>query len=446
MKNYIKLMLVILLFTGCKKLTNVLENTPPNDLVPENVAQDRKGAIALLNGSYAILHDRSFYINYEVYPSTLGGTMIRNTGFPDLQFQDNTLNPTIANVNNYWTGFYKMINQCNWVVQLVDQLPAGEMTEQEKDEFKAQARGLRAMATFDALRYYGQFYDVNSAFGVIVKTAPTNFTTRNVKRSTVAETYTQIIEDLDYAIAKSPVFIKTTTFSVTAAKALKARVLLYKGDYTAAATLADDVIVNGKRTLSPTFASVFSTGFSSTEMILMRATNTITSATDAKKTVYTNRQTAVSSWLKTFMAGDSRIAATYNATTNEILKVNNLTFFSPTYYIRLAEMYLIKAEALARSNAPLAEAKIPLQAIMSRAAGVPKVSLALTREELLNEIHAEYIKELCFENGSDWFANIRFDKIRTIKPSVTKVSQYIFPIPESETFSNTLFGSQNPDY
>ncbi len=446
MKNYITLIILLLIFTSCKKLTNVLENTPPNDLVPENVARDRKGAIALLNGCYAGLHDRSFYLYSEIFPATLGGTMIRNTIYPDIQFQDNTLNSTIGNVNNNWTGFYKMINQCNWLLQLVDQLPEGEMTELEKDEFKAQARGLRAMATFDALRYYGQYYDLNSTFGVIVKTTPSNFTTRNVKRNTVAETYALIMEDLDFAIVKAPLFTKTTSFSITAAKALKARVLLYKGDYAAAATLADDVIVNGKRTLSPTFASVFSTGLNSTEMILMRATNAVTQATNDKRSTYGLRQTAVSPWLKTFMAGDSRIAATYNATTNEILKVNNLTFFSPTYFIRLAEIYLIKAEALARNNAPLAEAKIPLQAITSRAAGAPRISLATTKDQLLNEIHAEYIKELCFENGSDWFANIRFDKIRTIKPSVTKISQYIFPIPESEIFSNTLFGIQNPDY
>ncbi len=72
--------------------------------------------------------------------------------------------------------------------------------------------------------------------------------------------------------------------------------------------------------------------------------------------------------------------------------------------------------------------------------------MATTKQALLDEIHAEVIKELCFENGSDWFANIRFDKIKTIKPSVTNINQYILPIPESETLTNIEFGVQNPGY
>ncbi len=447
MKNYIIILVLVLLFTSCKKLTNVLDNNPPNSLVPENVAQNRKGAIALLNGCYAVFHDPFYYSNYEIFPAVLGGTMRRNTSFPDIQFQDNTLTPGIANVSNYWTVFYKMMNQCNWVVQLVDGLPESEMTAKEKTEFKGQAIGLRAMATFDALRYFGQYYDKTSIYGVIVKTSPSNFTTRNVRRNTVEESYKQIFEDLDYAIANAPTFTQPTYFSVTAAKALKARVLLYHGDYAEAAALADDVIVNGRRTLSPTFASVFSTGFASTEMILMRATNAVTSAqNDRKKATYSTRLTTVTPWLKTFMTGDARAALTFNNTTNEVLKVNNLTFFSPSYFVRLAEMYLIKAEGLTRSDAPIADAKIPLQTIMSRAAGAPRLSTATTKPQLLDQIHAEYIKELCFESGADWFANIRFEKIQAIKPSVTKVSLQILPIPESEMVSNTLFALQNPDY
>ena len=109
-------------------------------------------------------------------------------------------------------------------------------------------------------------------------------------------------------------------------------------------------------------------------------------------------------------------------------------------------MYLIKAEGLMRSDAPLAEAKLPLLAVRSRAFGTPQTSPATTKAALLDEIHAEFIKELSFENGSDWFANIRFGKLMAIKPKVTSVNQYILPIPESEILSNIQFGPQNPGY
>ncbi len=437
--------LLAIVVSGCSKLTDVLDVTPPNNLTPDNVAKNREGAKNLLNGAYALLHSQWYYLHIEAVPATLGGTMRRST-FPDLPYQDNAVTPIVANVNSMWTAFYKLINQTNWVIQLINELPQGELTEAEKEQMLAQARGLRAMATFDALRMFGQFYDINSPFGVIVRTEAVDFTSRHIKRSTVAETYSQILSDLDYAIEKAPDFTKPTFFSKTSAKAFKARVSLYKGDYAVAAVLADEVINDGKRTLSPTFASVFSTGFASTEMIFMRATDAVTFTADRKKLTYTNNSVIVSPWLKSFMAADPRASLSFNATTNNIIKVNNATFFGPTYFIRLAEMYLIKAEALTRSDAPLSDAKLPLQVVRSRAFGTPQASLATTKEALLNEIHAEIIKELCFENGSDWFANIRFDKIKTIKPSVTSVNQYILPIPESETLTNNLFGPQNPGY
>ncbi len=445
MKRIFYIVMLTLLMSSCSKLTDVLDVTPPNNLTPENVAKNKEGARNLLNGAYALLHNQYYAIHVEAIPATLGGTMRRSI-FPDIQYQDNALTPVMANVNNLWSAFYKVINQTNWVIKLVNDLPAGELTAQEKDQMIAQARALRAMATFDALRFFGQFYDPSSSFGVIVRTEVLDFTTRHVRRSTVAETYAQIMSDLDFAIANGPDYTKPTYMSKTAAKAFKARVALYKGDYSLAATLADQVIAEGKRSLSATFAKVFSDGFASTEMIFMKATDAVTFVDERKKFTYTTNAVIVSPWLKTFMTGDPRAALSFNATTNNIIKVNNATFYAPTYFIRLAEMYLIKAEGLARTDATLAEAKLPLEAIMSRAFGVPKLSLATTKQALLDEIHAEIIKELCFENGSEWFANIRFDKIKTIKPSVTNVNQYILPIPESETLTNNEFGVQNPGY
>jgi len=445
MKRFLYIFTAVVLLSSCSKLTDVLDNNPPNNLVPENVAPDADGLKRLLNGTYATLHDQYYNLHSEIIPSVLGGTM-RRVSMPTIHYQDNAVTPDVAMLNAMWMAYYKLVNMSNWVIKLAGELPEGEMSVEQKTLMIAEARALRAMGHFDALRYFGQYYDSNSKYGVVVRTDAIDFTTRHIKRSTVAETYAQIIDDLDFAIANGPEFSKPIFMSKTAAKALKARVLLYKGDYSEAAALADQVITENKRTLSPTFAAVFSTGFNSTEMIFMKATDAVTAVLERKKNTYPNGATTGSPWLKTFMTGDPRAALTFNATNNYVLKVNNQTFFAPTYFIRLAEMYLIKAEALTRSDAPLADAKLPLQAIRSRAFGTPQVSLATTKEALLDEIHAEIIKELVFENGSDWFASVRFDKIKTIKPSVTSVNQYILPIPESETLTNNLFGPQNPGY
>ena len=56
--------------------------------------------------------------------------------------------------------------------------------------------------------------------------------------------------------------------------------------------------------------------------------------------------------------------------------------------------------------------------------------------------------ELAYENGSEWFAGIRFDKIKTVKPTVTSSDQYILPIPLTEIQANSALtlADQNPGY
>ena len=447
MKNIFLISFLIILLTGCKKLTDVIDRNPPNNLVPENVAHTAEGARNLLNGAYAMLHDQYYYMHIsEMIPATMSGYMARNGFLVNLQFRDNNVQPDLADVNNSWIAIYKLINQANWVIQLVEELPEGEMSQAEKNSITAQARALRAMGHFDALRFFGQYYDVNSAFGVIIRTEPVNFTTRYIARSTVAEVYEQVLSDLDFAIQNGPAFSKPIFMSGLAAKALKARVLLFKGEYAAAAATADEVISSNARSLSPTYDKVFSDGFNSSEMIFMRATDEVTFTLDRKKFTYGSRHGIASPLFKNLMAGDPRIAATYSPANSAILKVNNDTFFSPTYFLRLSQMYLIKAEALARSGAALDEAKAPLLVVRSRAFGSPQTSAAATMDELLDEIYKEIVKELAFENGSEWFAAIRFNKIMTIKPTVTSQDQFILPIPEAEIQGNALFGVQNPGY
>ena len=447
MKNIFLISFLIILLTGCKKLTDVIDRNPPNNLVPENVAHTAEGARNLLNGAYAMLHDQYYYMHIsEMIPATMSGYMARNGFLVNLQFRDNNVQPDLADVNNSWIAIYKLINQANWVIQLVEELPEGEMSQAEKNSITAQARALRAMGHFDALRFFGQYYDVNSAFGVIIRTEPVNFTTRYIARSTVAEVYEHVLSDLDFAIQNGPAFSKPIFMSGLAAKALKARVLLFKGEYAAAAATADEVISSNARSLSPTYDKVFSDGFNSSEMIFMRATDEVTFTLDRKKFTYGSRHGIASPLFKNLMAGDPRIAATYSPANSAILKVNNDTFFSPTYFLRLSQMYLIKAEALARSGAALDEAKAPLLVVRSRAFGSPQTSAAATMDELLDEIYKEIVKELAFENGSEWFAAIRFNKIMTIKPTVTSQDQFILPIPEAEIQGNALFGVQNPGY
>lgn len=432
---------------GCSKLTDVIDVAPPNNLDQGNVVRTADDARALVNGVHAQFHDLYYYMHTEMGPALLTGTMDRTNAAINIQYLTNDLTPTTTEVRNIWGAFYKMINHANWAIKLVSPLPESVIDADEKRKLVAQAKGLRALGHFDALRYYGEFYDLDSKFGIVLREEPGDYTNRYKARNTVAEVYNLILQDLDDAIQDGPDFTKPVLFSKTAAKALKARVYLYRGEYAQAAVLAQEVIEEGTRSLSPTFAEVFSTGFSSTEMILMRATDAVTAAqNERKRFTYTNGYAVTGDLLISLLDGDPRQPATYNDANKLILKVDNITFERPTYFIRLAEMYLIQAEALARSGASLEDAKAPLETIVSRAYGTPYASPATDTDELLDEIYEEIIKELCFENGAEWFASLRFDKIFDVKPTVTRTTQFIMPIPESEVHNNLLFGPQNPGY
>lgn len=449
MKNTLTYLALLFLIVSCE-LTNVLDNDPPSNLVEENVVQNEEDIEALLNGVYSTIistANSSYYLNYELFPSTLIGTMSQSgNGTEHDQFRDNNLIFDSSLVGSYWLVFYQVIDIANNVISQTLDFPDNEFSLDNKSKILGEAHFLRAMATFDALRYFGQFYDENSSLGVVLRTEPSNFVTRAKARSTVAECYTQIISDLDLAIANAPDFSITYRASKTAAKALKARVLLFQGKYSEAAAMADEVISENTRSLEGDFESVFSTGINSSEMILMtyRDENSDADQSNAKQ-FYLGL--AGTTWFPILMDTDPRQVLTYvSGALPLILKVNNEATFRPTYFIRLAEMYLIKAEGLAFSGASLAASKAPLDVIRNRA-GIGD-SPAITIDELKNDIFDEIIKELAFENGSDWFAAIRFNKAMTLKPSITSINQYILPIPESEINSNALISllDQNPGY
>ena len=448
MKNIVYIFLIVLITTSCE-LTQVLDVDPPNNLVPENVATDPESSENLLTGAYATMNNQYHYMFTETTPGLLSGTMSRKGFLADAQIAGNTVEPDDNSIDNYWSAFYSQIDAANTVIELIPEVPDAGFAPNRKKEMLGEAHFLRAMAHFDVLRYFGEFFDRSSEHGAIIRTEPVNFTTRAKDRSSVEATYTQVLNDLDFAIANAPDFTVTYYASKTAAKALKARVLLYMGEYTDAAALADEVITDGDRVLSGTFEDVFKTNTKSSEMIFMRYTDEVSASMDRKKFTYGSRHAVASDWLKALMTDDPRAEASFDASDrNKILKVNQSEHFSPTYYIRLAEMYLIKAEALARSGAALDQVKEPLEIVRSRAFGSPQNSSATTVQEALDEIYNEIIAELAFENGSDWFAGIRFDKIMTVKPSVTSVDQYILPIPQSEIDTNSALDSQdqNPGY
>jgi len=447
MKKTIIYLITICLFASCE-LVEVLENDPPNNLVSENVVESEADARALLNGVYTTITSRvnaKYYLYSELIPSTLIGSMSSSgTGPSNSGFANNSLEFDNPHIKDYWTMFYKTMDIANNTIAQTTQLSDELISETSRREIIGEARYLRAMSTFDALRYYGQFFNKNSDLGIVLRTEPSNFVNRDKSRNTVLESYMQILSDLDAAILDAPNYSVSYRASKTAAKALKSKVLLYMEEYALAAALADEVINEGTTSLAPDFETVFSQGLNSPEMILMTYRDENSDAEDNNRKRFYSGRTSSTSWFANLMENDPRKPFTFDDI--EVLKTNNLETFRPTYFLRLAEMYLIKAEGLAFSGATLQEASAPLNIIRNRA-GIGNTP-ATTITELKNDIFNEIARELAFENGSEWFAAIRFNKAMTLKPTITTINQYILPIPEEEINGNgaLTLANQNPGY
>ena len=124
-----------------------------------------------------------------------------------------------------------------------------------------------------------------------------------------------------------------------------------------------------------------------------------------------------------------------------------------TYAFRYAELYIMKAELLARTNpSDIAGALKPLNdmravytnPVMSPITGVD------TYDELMDAIFKEYVVTLLMENESPWFAATRIEHngrpwIYTLKPDINfSTNQYCWPIPDDEIKAHSNVIEQNP--
>ena len=112
----------------------------------------------------------------------------------------------------------------------------------------------------------------------------------------------------------------------------------------------------------------------------------------------------------------------------------------PAYIIRLAELYLIRAEAEANQN-DLTDAATDLNAVRNRA-GLPPTTAA-TQADLLLAIENENRVEFAFEDHR-WYDLVRTGRAQTVL-GITDPNKLLLPIPYSQLQVDPNL-TQNPSY
>lgn len=465
MKKYFTILIAVFAAAaGCKKKLDA----PPNDaLVQGNVITNQQTANTAVNGMYYRFANAS-QVTTNWLPNQIQGSIL--TGY--LDDGTNTLNEAsnklgTTGFNSEWGRNYTLINAANGIIDQVTPLSGDLFTNGRKEQILAEARFMRAFGHFRILSLMGQWFDINGPYGVLIQDKFITATNYQKARSNVKESYQFILGDLDYAIANAPATSSNVYVNKWSATVLKMRVLLNRGqgsDYADCAALGNTVISSGTYTLEAAAKDIFYTkGLTSKEVMLGIAPQAAqgayyynVSGNYAKRSSYYVATAA----LNTLLAADPR-KAWYIGNTG----ANNKGFYfikyiqpslTPTqlsevaYAMRLSEVYLMTAEATVRSGGSIAAAKTLLKAVMT-AAGVTAftaVDNAATPDDVLLQLYYEYVRNFVGEDYQAYFALLRFPlaTVTGLRPTITSVQQYIYPIPRSEFLNNPALGDQNPGY
>ena len=434
------------LVLSCSKMLDI----EPTDSISSNEAiKDKAGVEKAIAGSYDALQYAGLYGRNRVILGDLAADNLVWTGTTYDYYEIDNNDVSIENgiIDGMWSVSYDGINRVNNVLAALPGI--GDLTDDERNKYDGEALFMRALFHFNLLLYFG---------GVPIVTAPTlNVDEVDRPRNTVDEMYEQIISDLISAELKLPgqVEMPAGRANKYSTSALLARVYLTRfhaendEQYALlAANKADQVIEEGGFSLISDYASLYTDAGSERifQVVFSVQDRNVISQYFYPRSLTGRYEVAPSeSLIQSYEPADSmRMAATiaYDIEGKPFgYKYQDISGGTDAILvIRLAEMYLIIAEALAYTNGEIATIQDNINIIRTRAGLEP--TGAITYDELKLAVENERRHEFAFE-GHRWF-----DLVRTKRASVLLgIDEDFtrFPIPLSEMTTNKKM-EQNPGY
>ena len=447
--------IVAAIFASCE---SKLEIEPRQRQDATLALSTEKGITDILTGTYAILATGDIYggrtqVSAELLAQT-GVTATtdfrwRGTFAEFRQMYGKTMVVNNGLVQSIWARSYEAINSANIVIDNI-----GKISDPAKAKTMiAEAKFIQSLVYFDLVRLFGKPFDAtatNSQLGVVIR--PTAIYDYNAdlsaERSTVDQVYNLIIAGLNQAYTDLPA---NNDFYANkyAAKALLARVYLQQQNYPAALSAAQDVIANSGARLSATYKDAFNHDVNQSEDIFAIQ---ITKQTGENQMVNHYGSEDVGG-----RGGDIEIRGTYlnkftdlnderrnfnyiNSDNGRRLTNKFISEFGDVNIIRLAEMYLIRAECNFRLGSttgatPLADVNL----LRTRAKATNFAAVTL------NDILRERLLELAAEGHAIHDVKRTKGTIVGNSPYAWNSDKLVFPIPLRETDYNKKI-TQNPGY
>jgi hypothetical protein len=437
--------------TGCDDMLDV--DFPVNELSSETVYISDPTADAAVNGIYQSMVAGVYYNNLH---STLGQTsdeLIPQNGIATV-YSSNEIEDIDGTIVSMWRELYKTIYNANNVIEGVSK--STTLNPVKSKQWIAEAKFLRA---------YCYFYLTN-LWGDVPLVLTTNIDVSALSpKSSQEAVYAQITLDLtdaskdlptDYTKYKEQQRIRATKW---AAEALLARVNLYLGKWSDAATHATAVlnetetykIITGLSTANSPFVA------DNEESILQIPYYDVNYTYEGTSVFTTAGRSLLRKGNALFETGDDRRT---KWTVDVKDKAGSFLGIAPHKYkanfgnslserstvLRLAELYLIRAEARVKSN-DITGAQEDINVIRNRA--LLSNTTLTDPNQLLDLIALERQREFFAENGHRWLDLKRTGKLdetlSVLSDKIWKSTDRLYPIPEEAIRSNP-FLKQNSGY
>ncbi|EDM34624.1 hypothetical protein PBAL39_24123 [Pedobacter sp. BAL39] len=472
--KYLHFIITIISFTlasGCKKF---VELDPPDDRLTEStVYATNETATSVLNGLYIRIAETnnvltSYATTYMGFASDELKNHYLNAVSPYTQLYQNNVN---IDTEIYWGTTYTLIYNCNVAIEGIEN--STKLNSQLKLQLVGEAKFMRALCYYYLVNTYGRV-------PLVIKSDYRSYLM--AKRAEVSDIYAQMIADLQDAQGKlsknylngdaltpySPGNAERVRPTYWAATALLARIYLYDKQWAQAEAAASILIDNTSMFSLVAPSSVFLKNTQESIFQLQAVIQNNYALFDARTFVLTNSigtsssPASISPQLEqAFEANDQR-KANWIGTAN-ISGVNYLFSYKykantpvlaaskPEYLtlLRLAEQYLIRAEARANlNNVDGAQADINRIRNRSGLGNTP----ANNQPALLDAVMKERQVELFCEQGHRWFDLKRTGRVNDVMTVVTPTKggewqpyKQLMPIPAYEIGIDKNL-DQNPGY
>ena len=487
-KYIITLSLVLITGISCKK--EYLTAVPLTTVSDATAFDTPERILGNVRSMYLSAKNGAFYGGrYIVYGDIRGEDFINETGNIVTGADVWALNPPGTSTNsviNLWAQAYYTINLCNITIEGVTAKGPALIGNPLSNNYLGEARYMRALCYYSLLQYYARpFADgAGNKPGLPLRlTAIKGSGFSDLARSTVAQVYTQILADLNFAETNLPlVYIATpstpaaelitTRAHRNTAIALKTRVYLSMGDYPNVILEGNKIVSAGTsppftattgvaHALQPNIATVFST-FNTTESIHSFPMSAslgdnpgvqnplgfyfVRNLINPGSAEYSLNPLGIVNDLVGWPNSDARRSLIF---TNPItLKrfVNKYSLPSPFLdyppVIRYSEVLLNLAEALARTNAATADPRGLALVNFVRKRSDPSVTIAsATQAQLIAAILLERRIEFLGEGlrNNDLMRLLQTIPSKGAVPAKAPSDQgYIWPISATELSLNKL--------